>query len=128
MAKNWILIVDDDPAILAVTEAAIAHPALSITTASDALQAFIQARDIKPILVISDIQMPGYGNGPDALKKLREDPRIPRVPFIFVTGMRLDKAKELLPPDDPLIRLMPKPIDYAVLRKLVWGYARIPLT
>lgn len=125
--SKWILIVDDDPAILAVTEAAIAHPELRITTASDALQAFIQARDLKPALVISDIQMPGYGNGPDALKKLRSDSRIPHVPFIFVTGMPIEKAKALMPPNDPLIRLMPKPIDFDILRKLVWGYCGIPL-
>lgn len=128
MPNNWILLVDDDPAMLTIMEAAIAHPSLRITTANDALQAFIQARDIKPILVISDIQMPGYGSGPDALKRLREDPRIPRVPFVFVTGMPLDKAQLLLPPNDPLIRLLPKPIDYQVLRKLVWDYARIPAT
>lgn len=125
--SKWILIVDDDPAILAVTEAALSHDSLRITTASDALQAFIQARDLKPAIVVSDIQMPGYGNGPDALKKLRSDPRIPQVPFIFVTGMPLDQAKALMPPNDPLIRLLPKPIDFDVLRKLVWGYCGIPL-
>lgn len=125
--SKWILIVDDDPAILAVTEAAIAHPTLRVTTASDALQAFLQARDLRPTLVISDIQMPGEGNGPDALKKLRADPKNAGIPFVFVTGMPLDKAKELMPPGDTMIRLLAKPIDFDVLRKLVWGYCGIPL-
>lgn len=125
--SKWILIVDDDPAILAVTEAAISHPSLRITTASDAIQSFIQARDLKPALVISDIQMPGGEYGPDALKKLRADPKNQNVPFIFVTGMPLDQAKALMPPGDPMIRLLPKPIDFEVLRKLVWGYCGIPL-
>lgn len=126
MAK-WILIVDDDPAILAVTEAAISHPSLKITTASDALQGFIQARDLKPLLVISDIQMPGFGTGPEALKKLRSDPSVPHVPFIFMTGMPIEEARKLMPENDPMIRLLPKPIDFEVLRKLVWTYAGIPL-
>ncbi|MDX6769313.1 MAG: response regulator [Elusimicrobiota bacterium] len=125
--SKWILIVDDDPAILAVTEAAISHPQLRITTASDAIQAFIQARDLKPALVISDIQMPGGEYGPDALKKLRADPKNQSVPFVFVTGMPLDQAKALMPPGDPMIRLLTKPIDFEVLRKLVWGYCGIPL-
>jgi CheY-like chemotaxis protein len=125
--SKWILIVDDDPAILAVTEAAISHPSLRITTASDAIQSFIQARDLKPALVISDIQMPGGEYGPDALKKLRADPKNQHVPFVFVTGMPLDQAKALMPPGDPMIRLLPKPIDFEVLRKLVWGYCGIPL-
>lgn len=125
--SKWILIVDDDPAILAVTEAAIAHPSLRITTAADALQGFIQARDLKPLLVISDIQMPGYGTGPEALKKLRGDASVPHVPFIFVTGMPLEQARKLMPDNDPMIRLLPKPIDFEALRKLVWSYAGIPL-
>ncbi len=110
--SKWILIVDDDPAILAVTEAAISHPSLRITTASDAIQSFIQARDLKPALVISDIQMPGGEYGPDALKKLRADPKNAQVPFVFVTGMPLDQAKALMPTGDPMIRLLPKPVRH----------------
>jgi len=125
MKKKWILIVDDDPAILLLIEAAIEHPSLTITTATDALQSFIQARDLSPLLIISDIQMPGFGNGPEALKKLRSDPSVPKVPFIFITGMPLDQAKALLPPDGPMVRLLPKPINFDHLRKLVWDYAGI---
>lgn len=125
--SKWILIVDDDPAILAVTEAAIAHPQLRITTASDATQGMLQARDMKPTMVISDIQMPGEANGPEALKKLREDPKNKNVPFVFVTGMPMESARKMMPEGDSMIRLMPKPIDFDVLRKLVWGYCGIPL-
>lgn len=117
--------VDDDPAILAILEGALAHPGLTITTASDALQSFLQARDIKPFLIISDIQMPGYGDGTKTLKMLREDPRIPRVPIIFMTGMDLKKARELLPAGDPTIGLIAKPIDLARLREYVWKLAGI---
>jgi CheY-like chemotaxis protein len=76
--KKWILLVDDDPTVLALLDQALSHPELTITTAHDALQAFIQARDLTPILIISDIQMPGFGDGTRTLKLLREDPRIPR--------------------------------------------------
>ncbi|HEX4046341.1 MAG TPA: response regulator, partial [Elusimicrobiota bacterium] len=60
MAKKWVLLVDDDPAILMIITDAIDHPDLSVTTASDALQAFIQARDLKPIAIVSDINMPTF--------------------------------------------------------------------
>lgn len=73
MARKWVLIVDDDPAMLVMIEDALAYPDLNITTASDALQSFIQARDLKPIVIISDIQMPGYGYGTTTLTRLRED-------------------------------------------------------
>lgn len=123
--SKWLLLVDDDPAILAILEGALAHPALTITTAADALQSFIQARDIKPFLIISDIQMPGYGYGTQTLKMLREDPRIPRVPILFMTGMDLQKARELLPADDPSVGLISKPIDMVRLREYVWRLAGI---
>jgi len=123
--KKWVLAVDDDPAILALLEDTLAHPDLSITTASDALQSFIQAKTISPILIISDIQMPGFGYGPETLKMLRSDPRIPRVPIIFMTGMPLEKARELLPAGDPTVGLMPKPLDLPRLKEYVWKLAGI---
>ena len=42
MPKKWVLVVDDDPAILEIVAGALEHPELSVTTAGDALQAFIQ--------------------------------------------------------------------------------------
>lgn len=123
--KKWILTVDDSPLILNILDETLAHPELTITSATDALQAFIQARDISPILIISDIMMPGYGDGTRTLKLLREDPRIPRVPIIFMTAMDLAKARELLPPNDPTIGLIPKPLDLPKLRDYVWRFAGV---
>ena len=123
--KKWILTVDDDPFILSTLEDALSHPELTITTATDALQAFIQARDILPILIITDIMMPGVGDGTQTLKLLREDPRIPRVPILFMTGMDLAKARSLLPPNDPTIGLIPKPLNLEKVREYVWKLAGI---
>lgn len=123
--KKWILAVDDDPMILDIIEDGLKHPELTITTATDALQSFIQARDLAPILIISDIQMPGYGDGTKTLKLLRADPKIPRVPIIFMTGMDLKKARELLPTDDPTIGLIAKPLDMDMLRGYVWKLAGV---
>lgn len=123
--RKWILTVDDDPSILALIGDALSHPDLTITTANDALQAFIQARDIAPVLIISDIQMPGFGDGTRTLKMLREDPRIPRVPILFMTGMALDKARALLPAGDPTIGLLAKPLDLDKLRDYVWKLAGV---
>ena len=125
MAKKWVLVVDDDPGILEIIAAALDHPALSVTTAGDALQAFIQARDLKPIVIVSDIQMPKYGDGSTILKRLREDPRIPRVPIVFMTGMDMAKARALLPKNDPMIGLVPKPLNLEALRDYVWKLAGI---
>ena len=125
MPRKWVLVVDDDEAIQTMVAEALEHPELSVTTAGDALQAFIQARDLKPIVIVSDIQMPVYGDGSTIVKRLREDPRMARVPIVFMTGMDLAKARALLPKDDPLIGLMPKPVNLDMLRDYVWKLAGI---
>jgi CheY-like chemotaxis protein len=125
MPKKWVLVVDDDPEILAAIEKALEHPLLTVTTAADALQAFIQARSILPVLIVSDIMMPKFGDGTTILKRLREDPRVPPVPIIFMTGMPLDEARRLLPENDATISLIGKPIDLKKLRDDVWARADV---
>jgi len=111
MARRWILIVDDDPMMLQVLEKFVQGPEIYVTTASDAKQAFIQARDLKPALIISDMMMPGF-YGTATLFELRKDPRTGGIPFIFVTGMTPAKAASLIPANDPKVRMMTKPIDF----------------
>lgn len=117
--RKWILVVDDDPLMLRMMEEALQNPAFGVTTAQDAKQAFIQARDLKPILIISDLQMPLFGTGDKTLRELRKDPRLAHIPFIFVSGMETVKARELVPDGDPTVRLMSKPVDWTVLQKWV---------
>lgn len=111
---RWILLVDDDPVMLSLLERVVEGPDIRVTTASDARQAFIQARDLKPALVISDMMMPGF-YGTAAMFELRKDPRTGAIPFIFLTGLPPEKAQKLLPPGDPKIRLLSKPLDFAAL-------------
>jgi two-component system, sensor histidine kinase and response regulator len=127
MARHWILIVDDDPLMLQMLEKFIQGPDIHVTTASDAKQAFIQARDLKPALIISDMMMPGF-YGSATLFELRKDPRTGGIPFIFVTGMAEEKARKLLPPNDPKIRLLFKPFDWKKLADAVRELTGLTLT
>ncbi|MFI5345354.1 MAG: response regulator [Elusimicrobiota bacterium] len=125
MPRKWVLIIDDDPTVLGMMETALDHPDLSVTTAKDAAAGFIQAQNLKPFVIICDINMPGDGNGATVLKRLRDDANNPRVPFIFMTGMEPAKAKALLPQNDPTIGFMQKPFDMERLREYVWNLAGI---
>jgi CheY-like chemotaxis protein len=111
--------VDDDPMMLQMLEEVVHGPDMRVTTASDPVQAFIQARDLKPALIISDIQMGRFGTGDQTLRELRKDSRLTGIPFIFMTGMELDKAKEIIPQNDPTVRLLQKPIDWKLLETYV---------
>jgi len=127
MARRWILIVDDDPLMLQVLEKFVHGPEIHVTTASDAKQAFIQARDLKPALIISDMMMPGF-YGTATLFELRKYPRTAAIPFVFVTGMTPAKAQGLLPPNDPKVRLLHKPIEWEKLAAIVEELSGLKIT
>jgi len=118
-APIFVLVVDDDPMILDLLTATLEGAGYRVTTATDAWQQVVQAQGLKIGLIISDIQMPGVGTGVDAVKHLRALPSVsPLLPVIFMTGMSLDKARQLIP-NDPKIRLIGKPIDFEQLRAAI---------
>ena len=83
-------------------------------------QSVIQAEGMRLAVLISDIEMPGFGTGVDALRKLRSSPYVKRnLPVIFVTGMPPSEAKQIVPLTDPYVRLMHKPVDWNVLRQYI---------
>ncbi|MDD5657786.1 MAG: response regulator [Elusimicrobia bacterium] len=115
----YVLIADDDPMILELLGSTLEAAGYRVTTASDSWQEVIQAQGLKIGLIISDIQMPGLGSGVDAVKKLRACPSMPpRLPVIFMTGMSLERARAMIPPD-PCIRLVGKPLDFDQLRAAI---------
>ena len=117
--KRRLLLVDDDPAILSVLEEALSSPAWQIETANDALQALMKARDLRPFLIVSDVQMPAYGKGSDMLRALRLEKATASIPVIVLTGMEMEKARLLLPPGDAKVRLINKPPDFARILGLI---------
>lgn len=118
MAREWILVVDDDPGMVALVSERLEMEGYRVTSASDAQQAFIQAETLRPKLCLLDMQMPGFGTGADALRRFREHPRLAEIPVIILTGMESSKARAMLP-TDPLLQLMTKPPDWPMLMKVV---------
>ena len=115
----FVLVVDDDPAILTIVSTVLETAGYRVTTASDAWQEVVQTQGLKIGLVITDIQMPGGATGVDAVKRLRALPGVsPLLPVIFMTCMPLEEARKMIPPD-PKIRLLGKPIDFEQLRAFI---------
>ena len=59
MAPDPILIVDDNPANLKVARFALEGEGHQVWTASDAEEALVLLREIRPRLILMDIQLPG---------------------------------------------------------------------
>jgi CheY-like chemotaxis protein len=117
--EAFVLVVDDDPAVLTLVSDALEAAGYRVTTAKDASEEEVQAQGLKVGLIITDINMPGAGTGVDAVKKLRTLAWLsPQLPVIFMTGMPLEDALKMIPPD-PKIRLIGKPIDFARLRDVI---------
>jgi DNA-binding response OmpR family regulator len=78
-----ILIVDDEPRLVAAFEAVLTLEGYTVRTASAAQRA-LQVLDIEhPHLVLLDINLPGT-DGLDLLRRMRE--RMPQVAIIIVSG------------------------------------------
>lgn len=118
--RAYILVVDDDLAQVALMEEKLSAAGYRVTTANDAAQPVIQAKAMKLALVVSDMMMPGFGTGADALRALRAERSLPKnLPVIFVTGAGLERARKLVGEGDPYVRIVNKPIDWKLLRAYI---------
>jgi CheY-like chemotaxis protein len=118
--RTYILVVDDDQLIRDMMANKLESAGYRVTCAEDAAQSVIQAEGMRLALIISDIEMPGFGTGVDALKKLRASSFVRKnLPIIFVTGMPPGEARKIVPKTDPYVRLLHKPVDWKLLRQYI---------
>ena len=81
-----VMIVDDEPANVAVMEAVLAEGGYEILPATNGTQALEITAIRKPDLAIFDLKMPGM-DGVELCRQFRETPELAAVPVIFVTGV-----------------------------------------
>jgi CheY-like chemotaxis protein len=101
-----LLLVDDNPMVLAMLRQALAGLA-NITTASDGGDALLKAIDDPPDLIVSDYRMPGM-DGRQLLEKLRSRAATERVPVVLFAS-KADINEKLKSVQDLLEDLVEKP-------------------
>lgn len=119
-----ILIAEDNEANLALVEyllRAAGHRTVAATNGNEAVRL---AREVRPDLVICDLQMPevdGYG----VLAQVREDPTLREMPVIALTAFsrRIDRTTVLVAGFDGYLS---KPIDPEVFIEQVEQYLKPP--
>jgi CheY-like chemotaxis protein len=84
-----ILVVDDEPDIVAYLSAILEDNGYEVITASDGEQGLKAASQQTPELIMLDITMPGT-TGVRAYRSLKEDPVLRKIPVIIVTGVSHD--------------------------------------
>ena len=117
MAKDTILVCDDEPHIVHVVAAKLRNAGFEVLTATDGQEALDVARQHVPSLVITDYQMP-YLSGLELCAKMRAEPELKNIPAIMLTARGFSiNTTEL---DGTNIReLIPKPFSPREVLRIV---------
>lgn len=105
-AGDRILVVDDEPDIIALVAYHLARSGYRVSTASSGSEALQAARDEQPALVILDLMLPEL-SGFEVLERLRGDRALSDTPVLMLTARRdePDRVQGLsLGADDYLVK------------------------
>jgi two-component system response regulator len=89
----FILIVDDRPDDIVLTEMALSVPGReirteSVSTGEGALE-FLRTAPELPAMILLDLKMPGMG-GLETLRRIRADARLKDIPVVIITCSTLE--------------------------------------
>src|SRR5688572_11760219 len=105
-AGERILVVDDEPYIIALVAYHLARSGYRVSTASTGTEALQAAREEQPALVVLDLMLPEL-SGFQVLERLRADRAFAEIPVLMLTARRdePDRVQGLsLGADDYLVK------------------------
>jgi DNA-binding response OmpR family regulator len=92
MSKK-ILVIEDDPASLRLTQYILEHRDYEVLTAVNGLDGLKRAQNEEPDLVVMDIMLPGM-DGFDICYQLRAEPRTAGIPVLMLSAKAREADKE----------------------------------
>lgn len=128
MAAETILIVDDAPINLKLTDILLRKEGYRVVTAIDAEQALHVLESVRPDLILIDIQLPGM-DGLELTRRLKQDPETRDIVIVALTACAMmgDDLKAFAAGCDGYIT---KPIDTmsmgSRIREYLGGPAALP--
>jgi CheY-like chemotaxis protein len=117
-SKGFVLVVDDDPDIVATSRIILESNGYEVQTASSGKEALEILARVKPDVMLLDVMMASDTEGFDLAFKLRQDPEFKDLPIIMLTAF-LDKVRTegpgpfefILGEQWPVEWLFEKPLD-----------------
>ena len=106
--KKTIIVVDDDSLSLAVCKK-ILKPHYKIFAVSSAAMMFKRMENVKPDLILLDVEMPDI-NGYEAARMLKEEAAFREIPIIFLTA-RNDPVSEKIGLNLGAVDYILKPVE-----------------
>ena len=109
---RWILLVDDDPSVRHLSEMILTKAKLTVRAAENgaAALAIVESAPTPPVLLVTDVMMPGI-DGLSLARRLLA--RLPRLKVILMSGQLSDSA--WWPDDLSGLRFLKKPFAYGDL-------------
>ena len=84
--KKKILIIDDEPMVVAMATRALEQRDFVVMSAPDGYEGILKAITEKPDLILLDVVMPGL-DGHEVLTRLRKDERTRDIPVIHLSAV-----------------------------------------
>lgn len=106
-----ILVADDERGQLNLLETALKSQGYEVLTASNGVEALRIAHNLKPDLLLLDVQMPEMDGDAVATEIRSEKSAFKNVPIIFITGLRTEKEIE----EDHEENIFAKPVKLEML-------------
>jgi CheY-like chemotaxis protein len=92
--QRTVLIADDESSIRLLVHATIESDDYTVVEASDGAQAWALAQQLKPSLVLLDVQMPGQ-SGLEVLRSIKADPNLKSTRVILLTSKAQERDIEV---------------------------------
>ncbi|MBN1137431.1 MAG: GAF domain-containing protein [Anaerolineae bacterium] len=92
-ARNDLLVVDDEPDIIAFLEQALSAHGYQVRSASNGHEALERVRESMPDLILLDLRMPVM-DGYEVIRQLKGDEATIGIPIIVITASPVDKERD----------------------------------
>lgn len=89
-----VLIADDESSIRLLVHATIESDDYNVVEAADGAQAWALTKELKPSLVLLDVQMPGQ-SGLEVLRSIKADPSLKATRVILLTSKAQERDIEV---------------------------------
>jgi CheY-like chemotaxis protein len=116
MAKK-ILVVEDSPDTRELLQFMLENEGFDVALAQDGMDGIQQATQEPPDLIISDLSMPRI-DGVRMIKRLRELPKVCKVPILALTSHGLEKAMSAIRAGAD--RVLTRPVENHLLISFIY--------
>lgn len=117
VSKPSVLVVDDDPEIVAMLSARLETRGYLVLTAADGNEALTAAKRSRPALIVLDVMMP-HKTGWEVARALKQDPVTAGIKIVMLTAIG-EQMNEMTSPLYGADAYFDKPFDFGQLEQKI---------